>query len=184
MAPAAEAPVGGEATIALLRERGGGQAPNSLRARFTQEKRLRILRDVLWSSGTVTVDRRQGIIVWEIDEPETARVVLRGDGLYVDGEKRAEATGSWPTMVASLLTGVPLDLARHFELRFDGRDRLELSPRSPRLGERLEAVEIELRAGSTLPRRIRWTEPGGDVTVIDLGPVEVDPEIDPGTLEP
>jgi outer membrane lipoprotein-sorting protein len=185
--------------VARLRELGRASATvSTLRAHFVQEKHVTIVRDVLRSSGTFWLDKR-GRIAWQVAEPDSMRVVIRRDGVFVAGKRvgadSAERGGESATNAKlsplpmleglnGIFAGVSEETARDFEVTFRDRDRLHLVPRSRSLSAWLSAIEITLGGEAQTPQIVRLEEPGGDVTEITFSDVTVNPPLDDAAFAP
>jgi hypothetical protein len=157
------------------------------RARFVQEKRLEIVRDVLRSSGTILVSRGRGI-VWSVESPEPARMALLSDGIFVDGRRLREIPGSGgPSPLGrlnGLLSGLSPELLEDFEVeRLDG-ERLRLRPRREPLSDVVREITLTLAGEHRLPSRITFDEAAGGTTDIRLERFEIDPPLAEGAFAP
>lgn len=181
---------------AMLREldRAGARVA-TLRARFVQEKHLAIVRDVLRSSGTFLLNKKIGV-VWNVVEPERARVVVRKDGVFVDGHRVQEAlpedaiedAGISPVAMLESLNGIFAGLsertARDFEVIRLGDDRLRLKPRAAVLAAWLSALEVTLDPKTRTPVEVRIEEPGGDWTEITFTDLVLNPPLGAAAFAP
>jgi outer membrane lipoprotein-sorting protein len=178
-------------TAALLRELGrASDAVHTLRARFVQEKHVAIVRDVLRSSGTFTLDKG-GRITWDVTEPEPVRVVIRQDGVFaggkrLTGEGAAASVSPVPMLqgMSGVFAGLSPRTADAFEVTPLGGDRLRLRPRSADLARWVAAIEITLDPKTKTPARVRIEEPGGDSADIAFDDVVVNPPLDDAAFAP
>lgn len=181
---------------AALRGLGGaGAEVETLQAHFVQEKHVVIVRDVLRCSGTFLLDKRIGV-VWQVIEPEPARIVVRKDGVFADGKRvddagraaRGEGGADSPLPMLQglneIFAGVSEQTTRDFEITRLGDERLRLKPRSTALGAWLSAVEIRLDARTRTPAHVRLEEPSGDSTDIMFSDVVVNPELGSAAFAP
>jgi outer membrane lipoprotein-sorting protein len=181
---------------AMLRELGrAGAKVETLQARFVQEKHLAIVRDVLRCAGTFLLDKKIGV-VWKVVEPKPARIVIREDGVFVDGKRvggvgRAAAGegadySPLPTLegLNEIFAGISEQTTRDFEVARIGAERLRLKPRSAVLGAWLSALEITLDAKTGTPAQIHIEEPGGDSTDIRFSDLVVNPELGDAAFAP
>ncbi len=173
-----------------LRDVGRIQAQvKTLRARFVQEKRLSIVRDVLRSSGVFLLDRG-GRVAWDVSEPERMRIVLSPDGVFADGRRvsPAGAPGGSPLpflqRFTSLFAGLSETLSEDFEIALVEGDRLRLKPRAAALSSWVQAIELTLDPARKVPVHVRLEEPGGDVTDIDFSDLVVNPKLGDGAFLP
>ncbi len=176
----------------MLRDLAAKSAPvKTIRAHFEQRKRLAIVTDELRSSGTLLLDK-QGAIVWDVREPEAARIVLSKAGIYANGKSVVGGDGapagfSPLPMLESMndvFAGVSENTTRSFEITRLAADRLRLVPRSAAVKAWLEAMEIEVDPKRGTPTRVRLLEPGGDTTEVTLSAVELNPTLPQGAFAP
>jgi len=175
-----------------LRELGRASAKvTTLRAHFEQQKRLSIVRDVLHSSGTFLFDKR-GRVVWEVTDPDPARIVITRDGVYAGGKRVAGGAEGPATLsplpmlegLSGIFAGVSEATTKDFEVSFLAADRVRLVPRSARLAEWVSRIEIALGGEAQVPVGVRLEEPGGDVTEITFREVVVNPPLDESAFAP
>lgn len=184
---------GGDPALAsMLRDLGAKSAAvKTLRARFEQTKHLAIVRDELRSSGTLLLDKG-GRILWDVREPEPARILISKQGVFANGKAVAGGDGapagfSPLPMLESLngiFAGISPQTERSFTITRLGADRLRLVPRAPAVRSWLDAIEIGLDAAHGTPERVRLLEPGGDTTDVVLRDVVVNPELPDSAFAP
>ena len=180
-------------TEALLVELGKASAQvKTLQAQFVQEKHVAIVRDVLRSSGTFTLDKG-GRIAWSVTEPEPLRVVIKKDGVFADGKRvvggadNAAASASVLPMIegmSGIFAGLSPKTAEAFDVERLADDKLRLKSRSPELARWIAAIEITLDPKQRTPTHIRLEEPGGDVTEITFRDVVLNPKLDDTAFAP
>lgn len=177
---------------AMLRDLAAKSAPvKTIRARFAQTKRIAIVKDELRSSGMFLLDK-QGAIVWDVREPEAARIVISKTGIYANGKSVVGGDGApagfspLPMLESmnDIFAGVSENTTRSFEVTRLAADRLRLVPRSSAVKGWLEAMEIEIDPKRGTPTRIRLLEPGGDTTEVTLSAVELNPTLPQGAFAP
>jgi outer membrane lipoprotein-sorting protein len=181
---------------AMLRELGrAGATVATLQARFVQEKHVAIVHDVLRSAGTFLLDKKIGV-VWTLVEPGPARIVIRKDGVFVDGKRvngvarvaGGEGADYSPLPILEglneIFAGISEQTTRDFEVVRIADERLRLEPRSAALGAWLSALEITLDAKTGTPAQVRIEEPGGDSTDITFSDLVVNPELGDAAFAP
>jgi len=181
---------------AMLRELGrAGATVATLQARFVQEKHVAIVHDVLRSAGTFLLDKKIGV-VWTVAEPEPARIVIRKDGVFVNGKRvngvarvaGGEGADYSPLPILEglneIFAGISEQTTRDFEVARIADERFRLKPRSAALGAWLSALEITLDAKTGTPAQVRIEEPGGDSTDITFSDLVVNPELGDAAFAP
>ena len=181
---------------AMLLELGrAGAKVATLQARFVQEKHVAIVRDVLRSAGTFLLDKKIGV-VWQVVEPGPARIVIRKDGVFVDGKRVggagrvAAGEGADHSLLPILeglneiFAGISEQTTRDFEVARIGDERLRLTPRSAAIGAWLSALEITLDSETGTPAQVRIDEAGGDSTEMTFSELVVNPELGDEAFNP
>ena len=181
---------------AMLRELGrAGATVATLQARFVQEKHVAIVHDMLRSAGTFLLDKKIGV-VWTVAEPEPARIVIRKDGVFVNGKRvngvarvaGGEGADYSPLPILEglneIFAGISEQTTRDFEVARIADERFRLKPRSAALGAWLSALEITLDAKTGTPAQVRIEEPGGDSTDITFSDLVVNPELGDAAFAP
>jgi outer membrane lipoprotein-sorting protein len=180
------------ALAAMLRDLGAKSAKvKTVRAHFEQTKRIAIVRDELRSAGTFLLDKG-GRIVWDVREPEAARIVIRKDGVFANGKQvvggEGAPAGFSPLPMLESLNGIFAGLSEEttqtFEVTRLAKDRLRLIPLAGAVRTWLESIEIELDAAHGTPTRIRLLEPGGDTTEVVLTEVALNPALPDSAFAP
>jgi outer membrane lipoprotein-sorting protein len=175
-----------EETIAKIAE--AHRSISSMRARFVQERRLTIVRDVLRSSGIFVLDK-SGRVSWRVESPESLRVVILAEGVFVDGkrvESGPEAFSPLPFLerMGRLFAGISEEVRREFDVGLPAPERLRLAPREPGLARWIRAIDITFDGPQRTPTHVRLEEPEGDVTEIRFSEIEVNPLLAPDTFQP
>lgn len=165
-------------------------------ARFTQVRTVGLLATDVKSQGTMTVvtpDRLR----WELAPPDAVTYWIGPEGIAYRTEKgvvRAgkEAAGRFGAVLADLLVFVGGDVARlepRYALRAPSREKdgalnLVAEPRADDLRKLVRVVRVQTNPELWSVRRVEIEEAAGDRTVIDFGPSQRDPRIDPATMRP
>jgi len=183
--PAQEA--GNSPTTAEILERfdRAQQGTATLVARFTEEKRLRLLERPRFSQGRFYYNRPNQVR-WQYELPERRVFVITEDRYtaYFPAEKRAENVDIKKFVGKRLFRFLAVgqstrDLAKYYDIArvvdgsLEGTHLLVLTPRRERVRERLAMLRIWIDARTFLPRRIAYEEPDGDSTILtfhDLHP--------------
>jgi outer membrane lipoprotein-sorting protein len=165
-------------------------------ARFTQVRTVGLLATDVRSQGTMTVvtpDRLR----WELAAPDAVTYWIGPEGIAYRTEKgvvRAgkEAAGRFGAVLADLLVFVGGDVARlepRYALRAPSREKdgalnLIAEPRADDLKKLVRVVRVQTNPELWSVRRVEIEEAAGDRTVIDFGPSQRDPKVDPATMRP
>lgn len=161
----------------------------TMTARFTQEKRLRLLAAPVVSHGEFSFSRPNQVR-WEFRDPES-RVFIITEGMYVaydPGLRRAEEVPFSQFVGKRLFRFIGVgqsisDLGRYYDIRLEPRSDLAgthllvLTPRRKGLQERVAEMRIWVDDGTSLPRRIAYIEAEGDSTVITFQDVRANVDI-------
>lgn len=202
------AAAGASAAVALSARpaRGEGYSPalitearkglKGVLARFTQVRTVGLLATDVKSTGTMTVvtpDRLR----WELAPPDAVTYWIGPEGIAYRTEKgvvRAgkEAAGRFGAVLADLLVFVGGDVARlepRYALRAPSREKdgalnLVAEPRADDLKKLVRVVRVQTNPELWSVRRVEIEEAAGDRTVIDFGPSQRDPKVDPSTMRP
>lgn len=162
---------------------------SSVRARFVQEKRSVIVRDVLRSSGEFLLDRNRGI-VWAVEEPERLRIVMAPGGVWAGGRRVDEGLPADVSLLPMLETfghlfsGGAKALEPDFVVTEKSPSELRLVPREERLRAWLDAIELRLDGERRLPIWVRIEEAGGDRSEIRFENLETNPELGEEAFRP
>lgn len=162
--------------------------PRTLRARFTQEQRLSVLRDPLISTGTLVIQRPDRL-AWRTLTPAPSTFLMTGSvvtsswpelGLKetVDLGKNSDAMGLVQAMTVWMsgdLDAVARDYAVAF--RAGPPDVATLTPTNPRIAAMISRIELTLTGAPRRVSAVQITQPDGDVVKIRLESIEVDPAL-------
>ena len=165
---------------------------NTMTARFTEEKRLRLLAAPIVSHGEFSFSRPNQVR-WEFRDPEP-RVFIITEGMYVayyPGLRRAEEVPFSQFVGKRLFRFIGVgqsiaDLGKYYDFRLEpdsgleGTHLLVLTPRRKGLQERVAQMKIWVDGGTALPRRIEYAEAEGDSTVITFHAVRANVDIAEG----
>jgi len=161
----------------------------TMTARFTEEKRLRLLAEPVVSHGDFSFSRPNQVR-WEFRDPES-RVFIITEGKYVayyPGLRRAEEVPFSQFVGKRLFRFIGVgqsiaDLGKYYDFRLEPRSDLEgthllvLTPRRKGLQERVAEMRIWVDDGTSLPRRIAYVEGEGDSTVITFHNVRANVDV-------
>jgi outer membrane lipoprotein-sorting protein len=157
----------------------------TLVARFTQRKRLALLDEPLVSTGRFAF-RAPDRMLWEIETPRHARIVLDARGMHVPGlseqERRGLAAAPLPMMkrMGAVFSGDLKVLQESFDItarpQATGID-VELEPREPALQRRIRHMSIHFEGADLLVSTIRIRNPLDDVLEIELHDVRRNEDI-------
>ena len=157
------------------RIRAEHQRLRTLEAEFTQHKESEMLLEAETARGVFSYaapDR----VRWEYVSPIPITVVIRGDEMttwYHDLEQaeRLEIGRYSQQVLRYMGAGTSLEtLLQHFDVTLALPEdraapyRLELAPRYERVAKRLAGMTVWIDPELFLPVRIRYLEPGGDLT--------------------
>jgi hypothetical protein len=156
-----------------------------LRASFTQERSMRVLKRPLVSRGRLIAVADQGVL-WQVREPHAVTVLVTADAVVEwddQGTARPMQMASSPVFrtlgdaLLGVLTGDTGKLGTLFELSplpADRGWRLELTPKDPGLAAMITAIEI---AGGRFVEKVVIREASGDRTVITFGDFRTEPGV-------
>ena len=159
-------------------------AVRSLEARFVQRKESEMFLEPEEARGVFSFlapDR----VRWEFVSPDPMTVLIDDERMttwYQDLERAdVMAVGRYSEQVLKYLgaSGTLETLLDYFRVRAvfpDGRSepyRLSLEPRYARISKRIEAMEIWIDRERFVPVRLRYVEPGGDVTEYRFSDIEI-----------
>lgn len=178
----------------FARVRAEQKSLRSLEASFTQSKKSEMLIEPEEARGSFSYlapDR----VRWEYVEPSPMTVVIDDDSMttwYRDLKRADEipvgrySEQALKFMGASGTLETLLDYFRvHATFPRDGEApyRLSLEPKYPRVAKRIEAMDVWIDRERFVPVRLRYVEPGGDVTEYTFSNIELNAEIPPERFE-
>lgn len=190
---AADASAEGFSPALVTQARAGLKA---VTARFTQTRTVGLLATDVKSQGAMTIvtpDRLR----WELSPPDAITYWIGPEGIAYRTDKgvvRAgkEAAGKFATVLADLLVFVGGDLAK-LEPRYavrapsrekDGALNVIAEPQAEDVKKLVKVVRFQTTPDLWAVRRIEIEEAGGDRSVIEFGPAQRDPKVDPATMRP
>jgi outer membrane lipoprotein carrier protein len=148
----------------------------TLVARFTEEKRLRLLARPVVSHGRFFYNRPNQVR-WEYEDPARRVFIITEDHYtaYFPGAKKAENVEIKKFVGKRLFRFLAVgqssrDLAKSYDIArvvdgsLPGTHLLVLTPRRERV--RLAVLRLWIDAGTCLPRQIAYEEPDGDSTIL------------------
>jgi len=161
----------------------------TMTARFTEEKRLRLLAAPVVSHGEFSFSRPNRVR-WEFRDPEP-KVFIITEGMYVayyPGLRRAEEVPFSQFVGKRLFRFIGVgqsiaDLGKYYDFSLkppsdlEGTHLLVLTPRRKGLQERIAELRIWVDDDTSLPRRIAYVEAEGDSTVITFQDVRANVDI-------
>ena len=178
----------------FARVRAEQKSLRSLEAKFTQRKESEMLIEPEEAHGRffyLAPDR----IRWEYVEPNPMTVVIDDESMttwYRDLKRADEIpVGRYSERVLEFMgaSGTLETLLDYFRVRATfPRDasapyRLSLDPKYARIAKRIEAMDVWIDRERFVPVRLRYVEPGGDVTEYNFSEIEVNADIPPERFE-
>lgn len=166
----------------------------TLEAEFVQRKESDMLLEPEVSRGDFSY-RAPDRVRWEFHTPNPITVVIdeRKMTTWYRDLERADvlSVGRYSDRVLQYLgaSGTLETLLDYFRVEAAFPDdpgapyRLSLDPRYPRVARRIEAMEVWIDRERFLPVRLRYVEPGGDVTEYRFSDIRVNGEIPPERFE-
>jgi hypothetical protein len=164
----------------------------TLRARFVQTKHLRLLEAPLVSRGRFILARPDRML-WLVEEPEPATIVVDGGELRVPGlpeaERRALAgapVAAFTRGLGAMFTGDLGALGRAFEVRAreDGSAiEVDLRPLEPRWQRFFRTAELRFARPDLLPRTLRLRDALDDTLEVELRDLERNVEVSDATFD-
>ena len=154
-----------------------------VRADFTQERKMRVLKRPLLTTGKLTVSVNQGVL-WQALTPQKATVLMTSNGISEwdsEGNPKSQEFSNNPTfqVLADTLLGVfsgdlrPLnDLFATEPNLGEGEWQLSLIPKAAPLLSFIEAIEV---AGDQFVREAVIAEQSGDFTTIEFDNYQTQP---------
>lgn len=172
----------------FARVRAEQSSLRSLEAKFTQRKESEMLIEPEEAHGRFSYlapDR----VRWEYVEPNPMTVLIDDESMttwYRDLKRADEIPiGRYSEQALKFMgaSGTLETLLDYFRVQAtfprDGSApyRLSLDPKYPRVAKRIEAMDVWIDRESFVPVRLRYVEPGGDVTEYTFSDIEVNAEI-------
>ena len=170
------------------------KALRSMEASFTQRKESEMLIEPEEAHGRFSYlapDR----VRWEYVAPNPMTVLIDDDSMttwYRDLNRADEIpVGRYSEQALKFMgaSGTLETLLDYFRVQatFPRDDsepyRLSLDPKYPRIAKRIEAMDVWIDRESFVPVRLRYVEPGGDVTEYTFSDIQVNAEIPPERFE-
>lgn len=166
----------------------------TMSAEFTQTKDSSLLIEPSVARGTFSY-RAPDSVRWEYRSPHAMTLLIR-DGIaltwYRDlGTAERYEVGRQSQRVLEYLSASSSinGLIQYFRVTMKAEVEegepywLHLNPRYSRIAKRLDEVELWIHPETYLPVRLRYAEPGGDVTEYSFSDYEVNAEIPASTFE-
>ena len=172
--------VAADADALLARLAAAGKDAHGLSGDFTQKKKVAAFKQELTSHGRF-VFARPAHLEWRYSDPDPSALV-------VDGDKATLTMPDQPPQSYDLAKQPGLRaVVRQMQLWLGGgadttqikndyevslvKNALHLVPRDAKLRARIASVDLEFDDKSLLPRAVRVSEAGGDVTAISFSNV-------------
>jgi Outer membrane lipoprotein carrier protein LolA len=161
----------------LARLAAAGKDLHALSGEFTQQKRVAAFKQVLTSHGRF-VFRRPAYLEWRYLDPDPSVLTVAGERATValpDEPFHTYDLAQQPVLRAILRQlqmwlggGAGADPAQiKADYAVSAAERgLHLVPRDPKLHARITALDVTFEERTLLPRSVRVSEVGGDVTTI------------------
>ncbi len=165
-------------------------------ARFTQTRTVGLLAADVKSSGTMTIvtpDRLR----WELAAPDAITYWIGPEGIAYRTEKGVvkagkDAAGRFGAVLGDLLVFMGGDiaaLAPRYTVKVPSRDKdgtlhVVAEPKSDDVKKLVKVVRFDTTPDLWAVKRVEIEEASGDKSVIDFGPSQRDPKVDPATMRP
>ncbi len=156
-------------TTILERVATAAKQVGALRVTFQQEKHLAILDEPLITTGSIEIDRVNGLLRWQYDRGPVL-ILAAGRVKRWGADGKAESAGDDPALQAmagqmkALTSGDWKPLQELFTMEVGhGPDHLLLRPRGVGMTAYIEYVEIAFRTDGS-PNTLVLAAPGGDRT--------------------
>jgi len=164
-------------------------AIQTMTAQFVQRRTVTLFDEELVSRGRFRF-KRPGRVRWDVESPTSVAMVITSEGIVTRepgaATARAEAIPVPTAEIIGLISGSVQTLTQHFDVRrppgHTHDDIFELRPRSPRLGDILRSVTLELAPVDKHLRRVVFNEATGDRTEIVFHQVEINGTIPDATF--
>jgi outer membrane lipoprotein-sorting protein len=166
----------GDVDAMLARLAAAGKEVHALSGEFTQKKRVVAFKQELVSHGRFAF-ARPAHLEWRYTDPDPSALV-------VDGDRATLTLPDEPAQTFDLTKQPGLRaVVRQMQLWLGGADpaqirgdyevslvkgALHLVPRDAKLRARINAVDVEFDDKTLLPRAVRVSESGGDLTAISF----------------
>ena len=149
----------------------------TLKASFTQSKKIKVLKRPLKSSGKLVFDRSIGVF-WQLQKPFKSTIIIDKEKLVSidDDGKRVSITAEEKPMLygftkifLSIFSGNTDELKKHFNIYYAKSPkgwRIGLIPNSSQLSKVLSKILLK-GSGETINAITLWEE-NGDVTDIEF----------------
>lgn len=170
------------------------QEMRTLEAEFVQRKESEMLLEAEVARGVFSY-RAPDRVRWEFHAPNPITVVIdeRTMTTWYRDLERADvlSVGRYSDRVLEYLgaSGTLETLLDYFRVEAAFPDeasepyRLTLDPRYPRIARRIESMQVWIERERFLPVRLRYVEPGGDVTEYRFSDLRVNGEVPPERFE-
>lgn len=168
----------------------------SVIAKFTQTRTVGLLAADVKSSGTMTIvtpDRLR----WELAAPDAITYWIGPEGIAYRTEKGVvkagkEAAGRFGAVLGDLLIFMGGDiaaLAPRYVVKAPSRDKdgtlhVVAEPKSDDVKKLVKVVRFDTTPDLWAVKRVEIEEASGDKSVIEFGPSQRDPKVDPATMRP
>ena len=163
----------------------------TLTAKFMQTKNTRLLKEPLYSEGTIYFDS-EGKMLFEVTSPSSVMVLIKSGLLliyYPDILKTKEKYLGNNFLKKYLGIGQSVEeFRKQYSIQFasktdSGVYHLRFTPKMKEIAKRIDMIEIEVRPPQWLPERICFKEKEGDYTSINLKFTSVNEPLPPGIFK-
>lgn len=158
----------------------------SLRARFTQTKHMSLLNQPLVATGRFAY-KRPDKVLWEIEQPEKATVIIADGKLHVPGmtDSDREALAAMPVAsamshIGALFAGDVAALRETFDITAQQGDAgiaVQLAPRAAATQGMFNRIDLTFGGPALALRMIRLENKLGDRVEVDVHEVTVNPSL-------
>lgn len=165
-----------DADALLARVGAANKDVHALSGEFTQKKRVAAFKQELTSHGHFAF-ARPAHLEWRYTDPDPSALVVDGDKATLtlpdepphsyDLAKQPGLRAVVRQMQLWLGGGDPAQMKTDYDVTL-AKGALHLVPRDAKLRARINAVDVEFDDKSLLPRAVRVSEAGGDLTAISF----------------
>jgi len=176
-----------QSTPECLREvQAAQQGTDTVSARFVQTKSLSLLAQPLVSRGRFLF-KRPDHVVWQVEEPQAATVVIDGQGIHIPGlsARDRQALAMVParaltSQLGAIFSGTTAGLEGEFDVtaRDDGGAVLvHLVPRRPETGQLFRTIDLRFPRPLRFVQTITLEDAVGDRVEVGFEDVRVNVEV-------
>ena len=168
------------------------QDTRTITAHFVQVKHLSLLDEPLTSTGRFVFKRPDRVLL-EIEQPQPARVVIKGQDVQIPNlsERDRQALAMAPmgamfTQLSAIFTGAPQALRSNFDVdarEDEGTIHITLVPRREARQRMFRQIDLRFARPELLAREIRLEDAFGDHLEITLRDAQRNTEVPDSTFD-